>query len=352
MPQLFRQIPRNQRSIEAPLPPRISRPELASVNPVRVLRTNLLTLGHSTQYKSRMSPLLILGLIAAAVLPAQSPTPLNDSRKDIKSRYGLERLPCTAFSWNSERSVMHVPIDMNGKTYKYQLDTGADVVIPYGNSEHDGWAKKHEGVRIPDVRFAGARFPAIVAYRFPQVSDVDVQGSVGLDLLMGRVFVIDFPAQRICLFSRADLPDALDTAADWTPAEVRHGKFFITAEFDGQPLDGVFYDTGSSPSTLMVDHPLWERLTKQMDGSGAKTSGDAISWGTKQHYIGAPAKGVLKIGAHSFANPKVDTNTSKPNDFKESSQAQGSLGNALFMKSIVILDLGSHAQFGLITDPR
>ena len=74
-----------------------------------------------------------------------------------------------------------------------------------------------------------------------------------------------------------------------------------------------------------------------------------MSWGTKQHYIGALAKGVLKIGSHSFANPNVDTNTSKPNDFKESDQAQGLLGNALFLKSIVILDLGSHGQFGLIT---
>ncbi len=299
-----------------------------------------------------MSRSLVLGLLAAAVLPAQSPISLNAARKVSGSRYGLEKLPCTTFSWNSDRSVMHVPIDMNRKTYKYQLDTGADVVIPYGNSEHSGWATKHEGVRIPDVTFAGASFPAIVAYRLPQVSDVDVQGTVGLDLLIGRVFVIDFPSQRICLFSKADLPDALDIAADWSPAEVRHGKLFINAEFDGQLLEGIFYDTGSSPSTLIVDYPLWKRLTKQIDGSGARTSGDAVSWGTKQHYIGAPAKGVLKVGSHSFTNPDVETNTSKPNDFKESDRAQGLLGNALFMKSIVILDLGSHARFGLIDVPR
>ena len=81
---------------------------------------------------------------------------------------------------------MHVPVNMNGKAYQYQLDTGADEVIPYGKSEHDGWKAKHEGVRIPDVSFAGVKFPAIVAYRFTQVPDVDVQGTVGLDLLMGR----------------------------------------------------------------------------------------------------------------------------------------------------------------------
>lgn len=239
---------------------------------------------------------------------------------------------------------------MNGKIYKYQLDTGADEVALYGKSEHSDWVVKHSGVRIPNVEFAGSSFSAIVAYRLPDVPDVDLQGTVGLDLLMGKVFVIDFPMQKICLFSRADLPDALDAAADWSKAEVRHGKFFIQAEFDGHPLDGIFYDTGSSPSTLIVDYPVWKQLTKRNSEKAADSSGDAISWGKKQHYVGAKAVGTLKIGTHSFANCRVDTNTSKPHDFEESDQAQGLLGNALFMKSIVILDLGSHAQFGLITD--
>lgn len=247
---------------------------------------------------------------------------------------------------------MRVPISLNGKVYRYQLDTGADEVVLYGKTQYDGWVAKHEGVRIPNVKFAGSNFSAIVAYRLPDVPDVDLQGTVGLDLLMGKVFVIDFPMQKVCLFSRADLPDALDAAADWSKAEVRHGKFFIKAEFDGHPLDGIFYDTGSSPSTLIVDYPVWQQLTKQKDEKSANSSGDAVSWGKKQHYIGAKAVGTLTIGTHSFLNPQVDTNTSEPQDFKENDQAQGLLGNALFMKSIVILDLGSHAQFGLITEPN
>lgn len=246
---------------------------------------------------------------------------------------------------------MHVPISMNGKIYKYQLDTGADEVVLYGKADRGDWVAKHNGVSIPNVEFAGSSFAAIVAYRLPDMPDVDLQGTVGLDLLMGKVFVIDFPMQKICLFSRADLPDALDAAADWSKAEVRHGKFFIKAEFDGNPLDGIFYDTGSSPSTLIVDYPVWQQLTKRNSEKTADSSGDAISWGKKQHYVGAKA-GTLTIGTHSFLNCQVDTNTSKPNDFKESDQAEGLLGNALFMKSIVILDLGSHAQFGLITDPK
>jgi hypothetical protein len=304
-------------------------------------------------YKCLMLRPLALWLLAAApLLYAQEHAPVSASSRASAARYGLEKLPCTSFSWNSERNVMHVPISMNGKLYKYQLDTGADEVIPYGKTDHEGWTPKHEGTRVPGVSFAGTSLPAIVAYRFPQVPDVDVQGTVGLDLLMGRVFVIDFPAQQVCLFSKADLPDALDVAADWSPAEVRHGKFFLTLEFDGHPLKDIFYDTGSSPSTLLVDYPLWQQLTKRHSEADAKTQGDAESWGKQQHVIGAPAIGTLKLGTHTFQNLYADTRPSKPDDFEQSDQAQGLLGNALFMKSIVILDLGSHAQFGLITDPH
>lgn len=294
-----------------------------------------------------------LALLAAAVLLfEQQDLSKRAATRPSVSRYGLEKLPCSSFAWNSEHNVMHVPISMNGRVYKFQLDTGADEVALYGKSVHAGWTAKHEGVRIPNVYFAGSKFPAIVGYRLPDVPDVDLQGTVGLDLLMGKVFVIDFPMQKICLFSRADLPDALDSAADWSKAEVRHGKFFLSAEFDDHPLDGIFYDTGSSPSSLLVDHALWQQLTKRTSESGSLRSGDGVSWGKKQHYIGAQAVGVLKIGTHTFSNPNIDTNTSKPDDFKQSDEAQGLLGNALFMKSIVILDLGSHAQFGVIMEPH
>ncbi len=296
---------------------------------------------------------LVLGLLAtAAISCVQERAPGSTQSKSPDSRYGLEKLPCTSFTWNNEHNVMSVPVSMNAKLFRYQLDTGADEVIPYGRADHEGWAKKHQGTRIPNVSFAGTSFSAIVAYRFPDVPDVDIQGTIGLDLLMGRVFVIDFPAQRVCLFSRADLPNELDIAADWSPAEVRHGKFFLKLSFDGHPLDGIFYDTGSSPSTLIVDYPLWKTLTKRKSATEAQTHGDAESWGKQQHFVGAPAVGALKLGDHTFTNPYVDTRPLKPDDFQQSDQAQGLLGNDLFMKSIVIMDLGSHAQFGLVADPH
>ena len=300
-----------------------------------------------------MSRHAVFALLAAAVMIYTPQRGSVSPTVEHRTRYGLNKIPCTAFAWNDHHDVMHVPIQMNGKQYKYQLDTGADEVIPYGSIKHVGWIEKHEGVRIPSVAFAGANFQSIVAYRYPNISDTDLQGSVGLDLLMGKMFVIDFPKQRVCLFAKADMPDELAGAADWSPAEVRHGKFFLSVKYDGRTLKDIFYDTGSSPSSLVVDQRLWKRLTGRSSiRYGQTTSGDAVSWGIKQHFIGAPGRGVLEIGNHTFKQPHVDTNTTKPREFRDDFGAEGLLGNALFMNSIVVLDLGSHAQFGLITEPH
>lgn len=301
-----------------------------------------------------MRSLLVLccALLAPLALGAD---PSAEATTAVSARYGLEHLPCSSFSWNADRNVVRVPISLAGQPYLYQLDTGADVVIPYGTKDHPGWVAKHEGVRIPDVAFAGFTFPSVVGYRFTQFPDpvnpaTDLGGSVGLDLLVGNTFVIDFPQQRVCLFRKADLPDALDRAASWTPAEVRHGKLFVPLHVNGRLLPGIFYDTGSSPTTLDVDLALWRQLTNRTVAQ-ATSHGSGLSWGKARTGISAAATGSLTLGTLTLPHPEVGTQPTKPHFYQDQDQAQGLLGNEPFLHSIVILDLGSHAQFGLVTDP-
>ena len=244
---------------------------------------------------------------------------------------------------------MRVPISMAGQQFYYQLDTGADEVIPYGAAQHRGWIARHEGVRIPDVSFAGMHLPAILAYRNLKMPDTNLQGTVGLDLLIGHVFLIDFPRRRICMFPKADLPEGLDEATDWSPAEIRHGKLFLSVELNGKRLPDIFFDTGSSPSTLDVDLDLWQQATGRSGPADATTHGSGLSWGEPREGFGAMATGSLKIGTHVYPHPEIATNRRKPTDYRDNFQAQGLLGNALFLRDIVILDLGSHPQFGVVT---
>ena len=213
-------------------------------------------------------------------------------------------LSCSRFEWDdpSAKAVMRVPISLDGKPYWYQLDTGADVVIPYGLTKSEGWSPRGSAVRIPNVRFAGMSFPAILGYPTKDMPDSpspeDLHGTVGLEPLIGHALVIDFPKQRICLLERADLPESLSREADWSPAEIRRGKLFLDIDLNGKKLDGILYDTGSSPDALVVDFSLWKEATGRSGSKDATNHTTAQSWGRVLEFIGAPASGDFKIGNH------------------------------------------------------
>lgn len=249
---------------------------------------------------------------------------------------------------------MLVPIRMSGKDYLYQLDTGDDVLTPYASDADKAWSARadlghSEEVRIADVHFAGAHFSSVIGYVLKRKDRPEAQGTLGLELLIGRTFIIDFPKQRVCLVERGDLPLAIEQAADWSDAEIRNGKLILEGlELNGKKLDGVFYDSGSSPSALSVDLNFWREATGRAETSEGVTRQHVSAWGNDLEIIGAPATGNLKIGKHVYTKPPMVTLPSQPNDFRDNYSGKGSLGNALFAESILILDLGAHPQFGII----
>jgi hypothetical protein len=254
--------------------------------------------------------LLVLSLSAISSV-AQPPAQIRKPQtQPIPDQFA--GLSCSRFEWNSEKSVMRVPLSLNGKQYWYQLDTGADVVIAYGNRLHQGWSPKEGEIRIPRAQFAGMSFPAILAYPMKTISDENLQGTVGLDLLVGRTFIIDFPRKRICLVERADLPESLIHAADWSDAEISHGKLFIKMTLNGKELDEILYDTGSSPTVLDLDLNLWKEFTGRAGPSEATTHAKGESWGHEIESIGAPAAADLTIGHHVYRTPLLTTIPTRP----------------------------------------
>jgi hypothetical protein len=73
------------------------------------------------------------------------------------------------------------------------------------------------------------------------------------------------------------------------------------------------------------------------------------SWGREAVFIGAPASGDLKIGSHVYQKPMMPTEPAHPDTFRTRYGAQGLLGNALFTESIIILALGTHSRFRIIS---
>ena len=285
-------------------------------------------------------------LIAPVTVHAQS-TPNGPS---------TDGLHCASFKWapdaNSPHAAILVPISMDRQQYWYQLDTGADVLIAYGSAEHKGWIAKKDFTAVRNIEFAGMSLPTFPVFPMKQTpASKDVQGTVGLDIFVGHAFIIDFPKQRVCLLDRADIPDSLSEAASWTPAEIRQGKLFLdNITLNGKPLTGVIYDSGTSPEELAVDVPLWLEATGRKSTADATTHKFAETWGQKVEYVTASATGSLTIGDRTYANALLTASPSRPTSFHDNvNGASGALGNALFMKSIVILDLGSHPEFGVIS---
>jgi hypothetical protein len=261
-------------------------------------------------------------------------------------------LPCTSFTWSADKESpyagMIVPISLDGVTYKFQLDTGADTLITYGKTPHTNWKTQGKTVRIENVRFAGMSFAATLGYPQPSMPDNDVQGTLGLELLVGNVFIIDFPKQRVCLFNHADAPDRLMDAARWIPGEIRHGHFSIDTELDGIKLKDMIYDTGSSSRGLDVDFEVWKLLTGRTEAIGTTPPIEEHIWGKPMHLIRAPAKGNLTVGKSVLSGLMVSTTLERPHYYRDDMTAGGVIGNAPFLHDIVILDLGSFPAFGLI----
>jgi len=301
--------------------------------------------------------LLLIAVLSTTHVAQQNADGGQQNPASVRPRQGIaaiDGLSCSRFEWDdlSTKAVMKVPISLDGELYWYQLDTGADEVIPYGSAKHKGWSPKGSAVRIPNVRFAGMLFPAILGYPMKNIATSTkaeaLHGTIGLDPLVGHAFIIDFPKQRLCLLERPDLPESLSREADWSPAEIRHGKLFLKIELNGEKLDGIFYDTGSSPDALLVDFSVWKQATGRSGAKDATTHTSAQSWGRNIEFIGAPASGDLKIGNQFYKRPLITTIPAQPDTFRREDNAQGLLGNALFGRSIIVLDLGSHPQFGII----
>jgi hypothetical protein len=269
----------------------------------------------------------------------------------------ISSLSCSSFKWISspvsDKSGILVPITLDGRNFWYQLDTGAPGLLPYGSAIEEGWSKRGSAYRIPNVHFAGMTFTSVLGYpdKDMQVppNPIEPHGTVGLELLIGKVLVIDMPRQRVCLLERGDLPESLGYAADWSDAEIRKGKLYMDLELNGRKLDDIFYDTGASSLSMRVDMNLWKEATGKSGISDAQARYKlCCSWGHEIELIDAPASGNLKIGSHVFQKPRMTTKPANPDQFRKENWGQGLLGNEPFARSIVILDLGVSPRFGII----
>jgi hypothetical protein len=258
-------------------------------------------------------------------------------------------MDCTPFTWvaagEHERAAMLVPVSINGRTYDFQLDTGADasfiseaVAVEAGLMEPGAG-----GARVEDIKLGGTSVgPRWLLSR-------GSTGTVGLDMLVGFTTVIDYPAQRFCVTPTADLPFPIYKDTAWTDAVLRDGKLFVPVKIGEETRSDYFFDTGASLFPLSVDLSRWQQLTARNSAAAADRRMSANSWGARVELVGAAS--VRPIGIASLPPAKIDVYYSTGGVERFASYpfgASGLFGNAALWDRTVVLTLGSRPQFGIV----
>ncbi len=248
---------------------------------------------------------------------------------------------------------MRLPVTADGMEGWFQLDTGLDVTLVYGDlAIEQGW-ETHAGMfHLPDFSVGEIDIgPVWIHSRSELGRSGELSGSIGLDLLYGYLVLIDYPGRRLALLKQGEVPLWMWQRATWTPAEVRNKKYFLTVVLDGKSVSGLFFDTGTSAFDITVDFDMWRTLTGLSGPDDASIQWKVNSWGTRVTVIGASASGPLVVGSARIEEPRVFYIDEQRELFANwPFPATGLVGNAPFWDHVVILDLGIQPRFGLLQD--
>jgi hypothetical protein len=278
------------------------------------------------------------------------------------------------FEWTSssiggkkfDRVAILVPMKLknNPRTFWMQLDTGSDFTvlyqIPFSQLNYPIQPIKGQEAFVPlSGTLGNCPFDSFPVFMYEDFGDslndkkeYPVIGSVGQDMLVGKIFVIDFPKGKFCLTDSLD-PEvkSLLSQASWVNLNRRDNKLFVHLQIADTSSDDFFYDTGASLFPLTTSKAMWQKLTGKKGDEKSNVRMSVSSWGNKVVLIGAPVKGNLTLGTLKVANPMVYFDKTGTIAFSsEPFKTDGLIGNALFYDEYtVVIDL-VHNRFGIIKD--
>jgi hypothetical protein len=285
----------------------------------------------------------MLAFLFAAALTVAAASDALDGRRE-----------CVAFQWhagpNSAKGAISIPVVLDGKPMRWQLDTGADVNMSYGDAADRAGLAKPGDSRFPvhQLRIGSTGIPDSLVFPHREMrGDGEVTGTLALNSLLGRIAVIDYPKQRFCLFNEAALPE-LFWSASYAKAILRDRKFFIPLQIGTFQSQAILFDTGASEVPLSVDPSLWRRLTGKTSIEQAENRLETLAWGVKGTLFGAPASDVMRVGDIDLGRQLLYTEQGEDSFSNAGYAIDGTMGSAALWDRIAILDLTVRTRFGLI----
>lgn len=295
----------------------------------------------------------LAALLAAAVQASPSAPPPS---ADAVAASLAGKAQCVAFDWiadakGAKKAAIGIPVLINGQTRLLQLDTGADVTMLYGgNAERAGWSQPGQKTfRATTFSIGSTAIDRPTIHVNPGMKDSGkLVGTLGLPALMGKVTVIDYPHQRLCVFAEADVPEVM-AGIPYVRGDLRYTKLFLPVSVDTFQSDAIVFDTGSSELPLNVDLTAWTKLTGRASTANPPAVVKGSAWGKPITFAGAAASKPMMLGKANLGTPIVYTNADNPTAFAQwPIRAEGVLGNASLWEGIVVLDMTARIRFGYI----
>lgn len=285
----------------------------------------------------------------------------------------LTGLPATIpFAWRADttaRPVLNhawllVPVKLAGcsRTCYLQFDTGAPTSVLYAHplaalrAQYPATRPMLEPLAdsVRNVEFvlgqaqvkaSRLRLLDYGAHQLPaDTTQPFVVGTLGADVLEGRVLVLDYARQRFSLLART--PDSLAQRAAFAPLEFKSRRVLLSAAMQGTTRQFMF-DSGSSAFALLTSQNEWQELAQP----AAKDRTTPVnSWGKTLYAHTMPTAATLQFGAATLPLETVTyiegTNWSQRLLMRFSGMS-GMLGNEPFHARTLILDTPG-GRFGVV----
>lgn len=300
---------------------------------------------------------LVLSTAPALAQSANQARPAADPAAALASLHqAIDALPCVEFEWEksegtegSAHGAIKIPVQIDGRNYSFQLDTGSDFSMIYGKEAQDrGWARPGDKfARVSNIRI-GTR--VIEPTLFMVRGDWPTGGGlIGMDVLMNHYTIIDYPRRRLCLVAPVDMPRALLDRASFAWASIRGTKLYVPMTLDGRRVNNIVFDSGASASYLNLEQAAWKEVTGIADLGQAPRQFETRTWNGLERMVSGPVRGKLQIAGVDLNIPSVDTWRDRPTYYGQffPTPTNGLFGNASLLDQIIVLDLTPAARFGI-----
>ncbi|MDO7853038.1 hypothetical protein [Hymenobacter convexus] len=285
----------------------------------------------------------------------------------------VSQLPAASrFEWQANTTAGHtmphavllMPVTLPNcpRPCYLQFDTGAPYSLLYSHAlaalqarypatgqtltpQADALANFQFAIGQGQVAAHSIRVRPMGAHALPADSTAPfVIGTLGTDVLDGRVLVIDYARQRFEL--RTSVPDSLARQAVFAPLDFEQRRVLLRAGLQGSSKQ-LLFDSGSSAFALLTSQASWQKLARP----GAPEQATPVnSWGKTLIAHTAPTAASLQVGTTALPLGTVtyiDGTGFMERMLMRFSGMGGMLGNEVFSQRTLILDVQG-GRFGIV----